>query len=364
MQTDVDEQETHTKQIFKMVRLHFPPHPFLLFSLPITQSSSDAGIILPVKHSISGGFNQLSCNGTTMAYFHRYEIHLANESACDTGKAPATVRAHVHNSADVTQVKWCKEDLLVMTHVEGLQMFSGKKASKRVFEYLTPVVEGTEQVVAMNGIGFVNGTNQVVAGSSTGDLYVFDEPEGSSSVVICEKPTAVVSIDNQTIMAVATDETDKESNIVAVSDVDGNLRVLEASKDQEYTTIATLDMEDRDCATCLGVRGDNVIAGYTSGHIRVFSIKQQRMIVEIAAHARAVSALSMHPSESQFATVGEDTAVFVWTLPDEQGENMSVIFNKMQEDAYLQGVAFVGELKNKIATAAYDTDFITVFDLP
>ena len=72
-------------------------------------------------------------------------------------------------------------------------------------------------------------------------------------------------------------------------------------------------------------KGDMVVAGYTTGHIRIFSRKRDMLAVEVAGHCRPVSALAMHPSQDQFVSVGEDTYINVWTLPDFESKSSSTL---------------------------------------
>ena len=72
------------------------------------------------------------------------------------------------------------------------------------------------------------------------------------------------------------------------------------------------------CMT-IAIRGSYIVAGFESGHIRIFSLNRKGSMVpavEVAAHARCITALAFHPKKNIFATVGEDTALNVWKMPD------------------------------------------------
>lgn len=74
-------------------------------------------------------------------------------------------------------------------------------------------------------------------------------------------------------------------------------------------------------ATALALHGDVIVAGYGSGHVRIFRCGNapggaRFMEVELTAHARSVTAVSFHPSAPTFASVGEDGLVNVWSLPE------------------------------------------------
>lgn len=40
-----------------------------------------------------------------------------------------------------------------------------------------------------------------------------------------------------------------------------------------------------------------VVAAFSTGHLRIYSLSKQSLIVEIAAHARSISAIDIHPKE-------------------------------------------------------------------
>ena len=46
------------------------------------------------------------------------------------------------------------------------------------------------------------------------------------------------------------------------------------------------------------MRGDDIIAAFSNGMIRMFSISSQSKTVEIAAHAQSINAITLHPSKN------------------------------------------------------------------
>jgi WD40 repeat protein len=86
---------------------------------------------------------------------------------------------------------------------------------------------------------------------------------------------------------------------------------------------------------CSPRAGGIAICGFACGHVRIFGASMacthpalpshslpgpQHMpvhmpaLVEVAAHARPVTALALHPGLATFATVGEDSVLNVWSL--------------------------------------------------
>ena len=69
-----------------------------------------------------------------------------------------------------------------------------------------------------------------------------------------------------------------------------------------------------DPVTCLAVRDETVVAGFTSGHIRVYRANLGELAVEISAHVRPITGLSIHPRECLFCTCSEDQYLSVRLL--------------------------------------------------
>jgi WD40 repeat protein len=129
--------------------------------------------------------------------------------------------------------------------------------------------------------------------------------------------------------------------------------------------------------TCIAIRGDAIVAGYSDGHLRIFRAGANKgaryMEAEIAAHARCVTALAMHPSRLTFASVGEDAVLNVWSLPelaaDPAGGRAKVLLDMTARipDTILTGVQFASHGSAAAASvphivvSAYDSHHLRVF---
>lgn len=69
---------------------------------------------------------------------------------------------------------------------------------------------------------------------------------------------------------------------------------------------------------------------YGSGHIRLFSVHPTAaMLVEVAAHARWITALDLAPDSGRLLSVGEDSLVRVWQIREDQPMVIVKIFLNM-----------------------------------
>lgn len=66
----------------------------------------------------------------------------------------------------------------------------------------------------------------------------------------------------------------------------------------------------------LAARGQTLVAGFSSGALRFYSLPQRRLWMEVQAHSRFLSCLALHPRRPMFATAAEDATIHVWEMPD------------------------------------------------
>jgi WD40 repeat protein len=89
----------------------------------------------------------------------------------------------------------------------------------------------------------------------------------------------------------------------------GRLRALPEHETQRIH-LRNDDWTCRNPCTSIAVRGDIAVAGYSSGHIRLFNVRTGKMVVEIDAHSRCINAIELHPSEPSVSAPVERYAIF------------------------------------------------------
>lgn len=132
--------------------------------------------------------------------------------------------------------------------------------------------------------------------------------------------------------------------------------------------------------TSIAIQESILIAGYASGHVRIFRqrggngepLKPSFLEAEIAAHARTLTALAIHPTRPTFATVGEDSMLRVWSLPSAQvnggsaSSTRSKVLIDMQaeiKDRLLTGVSFLESSTTTahVCVSMYDVSALYVY---
>lgn len=109
--------------------------------------------------------------------------------------------------------------------------------------------------------------------------------------------------------------------------------------------------------TSLGMHGDVIAAGYSSGHIRLYRSSVREMAIEITAHARIINAIKIHPTLNMFVSCGDDQFVNVWSLPDFQSvssKDSELLYSERIPNRLLTGISFFDD--DKIGLVSYDED--------
>ena len=137
-------------------------------------------------------------------------------------------------------------------------------------------------------------------------------------------------------------------SIAATADASG-LILLHDAKD-EYEKLIEIKGQGCFAVTDMVMNDKFVIASYCTGHIRFYRVETGNLASEIAAHARAITALDLW--ENHVASVGEDTFLNVWSIPDSETKTNDIELEYSNEvsDNLFTGVSFLSN--GHLATAA------------
>eukprot|EP01138_Halocafeteria_seosinensis_P001981 gb/GECG01002029.1/.p1 GENE.gb/GECG01002029.1/~~gb/GECG01002029.1/.p1 ORF type:complete len:357 (+),score=28.11 gb/GECG01002029.1/:1-1071(+) len=315
-------------------------------------------------------FNNLTAAEDCLTYIHRYEAYTINRTALN-GHTPCKTTALPNPEGHLIQeVKWCKLDdgefYLVMCMESGVMIADHAHNSvlkTDVFEQV-PVkgdkesqTSATKQPFAQ-GVSSLPAEGKILVGSSTGEVIVFKRSD--KSFHRCSRLSGHAA----PVSAIATEDT--EGKHFASADAHGTVVLWDTSL---MEAVHTFEGAGDPCVS-LAFRDDAIVAGYTTGLVKIFSVSDRSIRAEIAAHTRAITALSMHPKRPTFATVSEDAMLNVWSLPDltvstEENRFKVVSDNSINvEDHLLTGVQFIGgasESSMQLVVDAYDTLHVRAF---
>ncbi|KAG5176497.1 hypothetical protein JKP88DRAFT_242301 [Tribonema minus] len=345
----------------------------------------------------------------TQAYIHKDEVITLG---CG-GAAPRALGRGGENGRAL-QARFVVADaqeLLVVALSTGVQMWSANGTRLLYFFSLRSVVAEGGPAVSCRGISAVERGCHVLVGCSDGDVFVF-AVELSRSLRGHTRPVTATAA-SRTIAASA----DMGGRIIAwrvadayakfvihrasSADMGGHIitwRVQDAyAKGQFQIAIVTqyldykfsiapahvggriitwgeedvyVKMCEFSCDGCmvtsLAARDGLLVAALSNGTIRAFRVAAGELAFEIAAHARIINAIDLHPTQ--------DAYLNVWSLPDDRSpakasSQVDLLYSEEVRDHLLTGVAFRKDVPVDegaggmvgIAAAAYDTPGIVLW---
>jgi WD40 repeat protein len=338
---------------------------------------------IPTAKTPSMLFNNLTCNGTTVAFAHKTEVVTFSESSGTRNSAIIQETAFKPRLpvSKVIQVKWCHlsgRDYLVVGTGAGVAVYDNTCTSNLFVMELTSqnVPFPDPEASFVRGITAVPGTNYICVGSSTGHIFAFQVQEDKIELAHTLLPyedddgaaTSALTGANQWLV------TASDSGSVMIYDTTTNSTSASSSSSSSAST--PFQRTARFPGTCpctsLCIANEYVVGGYTTGQLRLFHLTTGVIFCEIGAHTRAVTALDAHPDESCFVSTGEDSVLSVWkiTAPPPSTETKSttrqapvitVEFTTVVPDSLLTGVVFSRNGTSNLITASYDQKKIQLF---
>lgn len=243
--------------------------------------------------------------------------------------------------------------VLAVLSDQGLQLWSAD-GDNMIYLYPLSSLMGTDQSESPFIKGIASDGSNFSVGTSAGKVLVFDCGTGLSG------GTFPVSQRLET-----------DSSPIPVSAVSCSPTLISAGNDfgsiflyrprEGYAQTAKFKGEGAPC-TALVQNDRLVMAGFGSGHIRLYRADINELTVEIAAHARAVMALDYQELTEFLASCSADQQVYVWSIPSftsKAHSTINCVFSTTLENKICTGIAFFGD--TKLAVSGYDEEEVTVF---
>jgi len=304
-------------------------------------------------------FSNLSANGKHVAYVSGREAVLVPDAAVVTGSSPSVVKVQDKDSALIQQVRFLSPpevpvELLAIASFRSLQLFSAD--GKKMLHSIPLDRPSEEERPYFQGIAACR--SQVYAGSSTGDIYrvaVTGAGPAFGACVTDKEPSCAGVVDlagGGDVLAIshAGDVTNPPAIVLTTVGADGAFSISAA-------------FAEGGLCTSMRIRQNTLFAAYSTGHIRLFSLESRSLSAVIAAHARWINAIEVHPTKDLFATASEDTFIGLWRL-EAGGAKVSHVQHIPAADCTLTGIAFAGGLeRGTVAVTAYDVDAVMAWNV-
>ena len=351
-------------------------------SLLLSNLTSDVGA--GEIGNIQGGFNAI-------AYVHDSDVMCVTLSA-DTREVISTKKVDIPKKSVIHTISYLacgSSSVLGIASDHGFQVWSHEGTRMLWFRNIDEMIGETRAVLSelvSRGISTTISTSDtdnfaqgcascaldtyrahISVGTSSGSVFVYSS-EGEQ--LHCLTGTAnggdrEVNNNMAPITCLAASDT-----FLVSSDERGCLTVYSIQESYRQTAqIVTSRYVSDDSGgfycTALACSRAVVFAGYTNGCIRVYRADAGELLIEIAAHSRCVTGLSIHPSMNYIASCGEDQTVNLWNVPDFSAVPSLALVdlqcNVKLENAICTGVSW---LKNgNLMCANYDDEQLSLLSV-
>ncbi|XP_066974749.1 WD repeat-containing protein 54-like [Macrobrachium rosenbergii] len=297
---------------------------------------------------ISNNVCRLSMNGKMYAgVVHRGELNVVCPSAPDT--EPRRVVAHIGSSssivATIMQASWVQvhdRALLVLATNAGALIYEWD-GSVLLCAHLLPQPSPDAHASFCRGIAALY-TGFICVGVHTGEIVVLSVEETPNGVI---EEAERVRWHSRPITALAS-----YGKVLVSGDDAGNITICE-DKEPGLSRLTSIDSYGSP-VTCLATWSGMVIAGYLSGHIRLHQLQDGKIMAEVCAHVRSITAVDVAQETGYMLSASEDTYVRVWELSNDPIKLIEHKYCSSEENAAVCGAAFSDAEGSGYVTAAYD----------
>lgn len=289
---------------------------------------------------------------TLFGIVHKTSVVVFNPAAVQNGGDSDTLYKRVvckgessHNSSMIMQAKWCvlpQRTLLVITSVKGVQMFEADGSIMVFWQALTQNANGKVAEYA-RGITAV-GEKYICVGTADGVILVYEIPSNGTALKFIE---TLAMHDSSVTDIWASGET------MISADESGKIIIWKSGP--HFTDIRTIEGYGYP-ATSLRLWKTFIVAGYGSGHVRIFSLNTGVVIAEISAHAKWINAIDIAAQAGLLLTVSEDSYMRVFNLA-----NFDLCYQASAGDVQLTGGRFISPDGKSFAVTSYDSTEVQVY---
>lgn len=274
------------------------------------------------------------------------------------------------DNAVISASKWCPMEnctLLVLGSQYGVQLHDWD-GTHLVYEYcfLENEVAGDERQVTgplARGIAAL-GSSYIAVGLHTGEILLLHvELEGSS--YSCKALgrfrnhvfpiTDLASSNTKTGKVLCSGDTSGVVTIWSLDEQGGEGVLVPQTKLEDWSgfPITTLCIWNK-------YKDGVLIAGFGSGHLRLFALPSGNILCEISAHNGWITGMDLASQSGLLLTCAEDGYARVWQLAN-RGPLAEHWFSRPIEDCLLSGAKFLDPKGSAFCICSYDSPDIQVF---
>lgn len=236
--------------------------------------------------------------------------------------------------------------VLCVASTTGTTIYSEDATTTLFHCALADLTPETDVLKHHQGACYVAPAQHIIIGMSKGSITAIQANDFNSFMSLTESApqTATVGIADICYAACV--------NRVVTAHHSGELRYWYTAAQGQYVNDVIIPAQLSQAPVHVTTLGPRLVVTFGPGTICLYDAATRELQVEITAHARWITAVSVREDLGTIASVGEDTALNVWQVDPASGQ-VSLRHSQIVADKLLTGVAFHSM---GVAVTAYDSD--------
>ncbi|XP_071532416.1 WD repeat-containing protein 54-like [Panulirus ornatus] len=275
---------------------------------------------------------------------HKDEVNIVSVTTQEVETKLVVATGAVSSTTGVTvmQASWVEvreRALLVLATTSGVFIYDWDGAVL-LFSHFLPPTPPDAPYAFVRGIASLY-TGYICVGTHTGEILVINVGE-EGEMGIVEK----VRWHARPITTLAS-----HGQVLVSGDDAGDITIAQDNKGlAKMCSIESYGFP----VTCLATWGGNMLAGYLSGHLRIFNLENGQIVAEVCGHVRCITGLDVARETGLVLTTSEDTFTRVWQLNPRPDLPIEHKYSQSEENVALCGGTFTDDLGSGYVVTGYD----------
>lgn len=151
---------------------------------------------------------------------------------------------------------------------------------------------------------------------------------------------------------------DPKSKTICIGNSNGYVIILSCHNNLDWKPLHNIVPSSEIPVVSIGTlfRGENLyVIAYANGMVKLITTNG-KIVCDLQAHSRTITALACHSSKAVFATCSDDTFMHIFEVSGDKLDKLDVnlIISSRVNDFMLTGICFGGEDNNSVMAVPYD----------
>lgn len=273
---------------------------------------------------------------------HKDQLNIVCPGSPESEPRLVMARNPSPTGATIMQASWVRvrgQLLLVLATTKGVLIYDWD-GSVLLHAHLLPPTPPDAPFAFTKGIAALY-TGYICVGVHTGEILVISVNE-DGEMAAQER----LRWHARPVTALAS-----HGQVLASGDDAGDIVI--AQDNNGLTKMCSIDSYGAE-VTCLAAWGGLVLAGYLSGHLRIFNLHNGQIVAEVCGHVRSITGMDVAQETGLVLTTSEDTFVRVWQLNPDTSLPVEHKYTQSEENTALCGGAFTDHLGSGYVVTGYD----------